>query len=263
MTSRDSFIKIKNKNLFLREIFNEEKTASGKPYIIFLHEGLGSVKLWYDFPVRLCQVTNCHGLLYDRFGHGESDGFISKREKDYLYKEAAEILGEIISILGIKKVILYGHSEGGTIGLIYSALSPESVLAVITEAGHAFLEESTIEGINDTVKIYESTNLKKKLWKYHGDKTENLFRSWSEIWADVSFSDWTIKNYLPGIKCPVLSMLGEQDKYVSKRQLETIADNVGGIVQTHIFSHCGHSPHKEKEEEVMKITAGFINGVLE
>src|SRR5262249_47331630 len=147
---------------------------------------LGCITLWRDFPVNLAKLTGCNAIIYDRQGYGQSSHFDSKRSKEYLEKEA-EILAKLLEKCNIKKAILFGHSDGGSISLIAAARYPDRITGVITEGAHVFVEEITLQGIREAKELYKNTNLKEKLAKYHGEKTEDVFKAWTETWLSEEF----------------------------------------------------------------------------
>ncbi len=158
--------------------FNDQ--FPGRPTIIFLHDSLGCIELWRDFPVKLGAAANCNILVYDRHGYGKSEPFLTThRENDYMEHEA-DILCEIILEKGISNPVLFGHSDGGTIALLAAAKYPDLITAVITEGAHIFVEDETLSGIREALEDYDQTDLKSKLEKYHGDKTEAMFMAWAK-----------------------------------------------------------------------------------
>ncbi len=226
--------------------------------LIFLHEGLGSIGQWRDFPERLCMMTGLSGIVYERKGYGKSDPPVKKRTPYYLHEEALDVLPQFLDELGIMRPILIGHSDGGSIALIFSSAFPERVQTVVTEAAHVFIEEITLEGIRRAVSIYEETNLKEQLKKYHGDKTDDLFRAWSETWLSNEFSGWNIEEYLPGINCPLLVIQGKDDEYGTPAQVEAIVSKVSGPAEPLIIPSCGHIPHLQAKEKVIEAIKNFI-----
>ncbi|WP_299216573.1 alpha/beta hydrolase [uncultured Aquimarina sp.] len=225
--------------------------------IIFLHDSLGCIELWRDFPKNISKHTNCNVLSYDRQGYGKSDSFSElKRNKNYLYKEA-DILSKLIDQLALKNVILFGHSDGGSIALLTASLYPEKIKGIITEGAHVFVEKETLQGIRDAKVAYETTNLKEKLARYHGEKTEDVFRMWTETWLSPSFEDWNIESYLPAIQCPSLIIQGENDEYGSIAQVLSIIQKTSGDSESLIIPNAGHTPHKEATEVVLKKTTDF------
>lgn len=232
---------------------------SNRPTIIFLHDSLGSIELWKEFPQKLGELTNCNILIYDRQGHGKSDAFSSNnRENDYMEKEA-DVLNEIVNHLKLKKVVLFGHSDGGSIALIFAASFPNKVIGLISESAHIFVEEVTLKGIRNAVKSFHTTDLKTKLEKYHAEKTDSLFWMWAETWLSDSFNSWNIENILPSMTCPVLIIQGEDDEYGTMKQVEGIEKNVSAYSRRLILPNVKHTPHKEAKDQVLKCSTEFIN----
>ena len=232
-----------------------------RPTIIFLHDSLGCIKLWRDYPVKLGDHANCNILIYDRQGHGRSSPFsYSERDKNYMETET-DILHEIMQSCKVNKAILFGHSDGGSISLIYSAKYPANVLGIITEGAHIFVENKTIEGIRETVNIYNTTDLKIKLEKYHSDKTEKLFNAWTDTWLSKGFRDWNIENILHQITCPVLAIQGENDEFGTKMQVDGITAKVAGLSTAVIVPNARHAPHNENPGFILERSLEFIAGL--
>ncbi|WP_024769225.1 alpha/beta fold hydrolase [Aquimarina macrocephali] len=239
-----------------------ELLVPGKATIIFLHDSLGCVELWKDFPKQIALKTGCNIISYDRQGYGKSAPFItSKRNNDYL-KEEAYILAKIIQNLELKNVILFGHSDGGSIALLTAALFPEKVIGIITEGAHVFVEQETINGIKAAVLAYQNTSLKEKLYKYHGDKTDAVFRLWAETWLSETYQSWNIEEYLSKIECPSLIIQGEKDEYGTLDQVNSIVKNTSGHSKALLIPDIGHTPHKENSEIVIKNVISFINEIF-
>ncbi|MDH7445796.1 alpha/beta fold hydrolase [Aquimarina sp. 2201CG14-23] len=229
-----------------------------KKTIIFLHDSLGCIELWRDFPEKIGAITNCNVVSYDRLGYGKSDSFSElKRDHDYLKKEA-DVLSTIIDQLGLQKVLLFGHSDGGSIALLAASLYPEKITGIITEGAHIFVEKETLQGIKDAQIAYNTTNLKQKLSKYHHKNTENVFRMWVETWLSPSFIDWNIEDYLPNIQCPSLIIHGENDEYGTIKQVETIVQKTTGKSIPLLIPDIGHTPHKEAADIVIDKTLEFV-----
>lgn len=189
-------------------------------WIILLHDALGSVEQWKNFPELLQRGTNLNVLAYDRVGHGLSSPNNSERTFDYLNTEAV-FLNSFLNTLKIKNPYLLGYSDGGSISLIYASKTNANCNSVCSLAAHVFVESITIAGIQKTQKT--SIKLKTLLEKYHQDKTDKLFSDWANTWLNPSFSSWNIFSLLPQIKVPILAIQGEKDEYGTKEQLETIS----------------------------------------
>lgn len=229
------------------------------PTLIFLHDSLGCISLWRDFPRRLGALTQCNVLVYDRQGYGRSCPFSNReRENDYMEIEA-DHLNDLMAHWKISKAILFGHSDGGSIALIMAAKYPEKVLGIISEGAHVFVEELTLNGIRDAIQLYESSNLKDRLAKYHGGKTEAMFWAWAATWTTNGFKDWNIETFLPMIQCPVLVVQGLEDEYGTLEQVESIVGNTNGKAIKLLVPNCRHTPHKEVPEFILDHSSQFVN----
>ena len=229
-----------------------------RPTLVFLHDSLGCVELWRDFPAFIAEKTHCNLLIYDRFGYGKSSPFVTeKRENNYMELEA-DFLNELLEKLKIDTCILFGHSDGGTISLIAGAVYPEKIKAIFTEGAHIFVEEITLEGIRQAKETYRTTDLKKKLEKYHGDKTQALFDAWTETWLRPEFRDWNVEHFLPRINCPTFVIQGIDDEFGSIDQVEGIEK---GCQQAKFFiiPDAKHTPHKEARELTETIICHLIS----
>lgn len=256
----DSLVKITGGELFVRRLFycdTSKEHDDEKPVLVFLHDSLGCVETWRDFPERMCAAVACDGIVYDRLGYGQSSAVTFYRELDYKEHEADLVLG-LLKELAIKKAILFGHSDGASISLIAAAKDAEKVVAVVSEAAHVFVEEITLKGIEEGKKAYERSHLKRKLEKYHGDKTDAVFWAWAATWLSPSFRDFNMEHFLEDIKCPVLVLQGERDEYGTLAQVESIAGQVSGFAQRAVLEGVRHSPHREATELVLPLVAEFI-----
>ncbi len=245
---------------------------AAKAPIVFLHEGLGSIAQWtgrapngelIDFPARLAQATGRNAFLYDRLGFGRSDPLPADRQPDYLYREAWDTLPEVLDAAGIARAILFGHSDGASIALLFAAKFPDRAVAVISEAAHVFIEEVTLEGIRSARAAYHApgSKLKSAMVRYHGDKADTTFRNWSDVWLSPAFAGFDMTAELPNIRCPVLAIQGDGDEYGTKAQLKAIAQHikrVRGGVETWPVLNCGHIPHLQARERAAKKIASFL-----
>jgi pimeloyl-ACP methyl ester carboxylesterase len=199
-------------------------------------------------------------LVYDRWGYGDSEPFTLPRKKSYLHDEALVSLPSVLQECGVGRAVLIGHSDGGSIALIYASKHPEGVRAVITEAAHVFVEDVTLEGIRKAVKDYTVTDLGTRLTRYHGDKTDRVFHGWADTWLSPDFRDWNIEAFLPGVCCPVLVIQGINDRYGTPAQVRAIERQVCGPSRP-LLVPCGHIPHAEAREKVLEEMARFIEGL--
>lgn len=242
-------------------LYYERLEGDGKrPCLVFLHEGLGSVAQWRDFPERLCQRTRCPGLVYDRIGHGQSSPLIHPRTSDYLHQAATDELAKVIaSLIPGQRFILVGHSDGGSIGLIFGATRPSHLLGIVTVAAHAFVEQVSLDGIAQAQEAFTHGKLKKGLARHHGDKTETLFKAWADTWTSPEFRSWSIAELLPSIEVPLLVLQGRDDRYGSASQVDTIVNQSSGPATPLILEDCGHAPHLEFPELTLDLMSCFVN----
>lgn len=233
--------------------------AADTPTLVFLHEGLGCVALWRDFPARLAARTGLPAFLYSRLGYGRSDPGIRPLPLDYHTPEAVTVLPKLLRAAPISRPILIGHSDGGTIALLNAAahIAPEP-LAVVTLAAHVFNEHMTIAGIERARMAYQTTGLRARLARHHGDNVDGAFYGWCDAWLSPPFRAWNVEAALPAITCPLLIMQGEADVYGSPRQVQAIAAGAGGIAETALFAGAGHAPHLEDPDQVIDSIAVFL-----
>jgi len=229
--------------------------------LIFLHEGLGCVDMWRDFPVRLASATGCGAMVYSRLGYGRSDACALPRPVRFMHEEGLHFLPKLLDRAGIEECIIIGHSDGGSIGLIYAGGTPALPLrGLITEAAHVFCEEMTIKAIQEARDRYVKGDLRKKLEKYHGLNTDCAFWGWNDVWLHPDFKHWNLEEYLPGIQVPILAIQGEEDSYGSALQLETILKHSAGKTTPLMLPKCGHSPHIDCSEATFQAMKDFILG---
>lgn len=231
------------------------------PTLVFLHEGLGCIRMWKKFPAQLVAATGCPAIIYDREGYGGSDPFREARAADYMHRAAFEELPAVLEACGVSNPLLIGHSDGGTIALLYASRFP--VQALITVAAHVFVEgEVALGGIRKITKLWNMGKVEPQLVRYHGEKTRDVFFYWADTWMAPWFRDWNIKEYLPDVSCPALLIQGGKDEYATTEHMYDIANRLGGSVETVLVSQCGHSPHLECSEAVLKYMRDFIASVI-
>jgi pimeloyl-ACP methyl ester carboxylesterase len=263
LLTEDFYIEAEGHRLRVRRLTHpDDGSADERPVLVFLHEGLGCIEVWRDFPAVVAGATGCNGLIYDRWGHGKSDPLELPRPLHYVHDEALASLPAVLQQCKVDNAILIGHSDGGSIALIFAAEYPELVRGMITEAAHVFVEEVTLEGIRKAVATYETTNLKEKLSRYHGDNTELIFRGWCDTWLSPEFKKWNIEEYLPKIKCPTLVVQGKDDEYGSKAQVEAIVSQVSGPSTPLLVPNCAHIPHHQARDVVARRVTQFIQSLL-
>ncbi|MBU0724891.1 MAG: alpha/beta hydrolase [Alphaproteobacteria bacterium] len=230
----------------------------GTPTLVFLHEALGSIRLWRDFPAALVAATGLPALVYERPGHGCSDPLSLPRGKEYLHIEAEQVLPQVLAAAGVDRPLLVGHSDGGSIALLYAAAFPDRAVAVITEAAHVFVEDVTVAGVRQATELYRTTDLPQRLAKYHGSNTDILYRAWAETWTSEAFRDWNIEDRLPRITCPLLVLQGQDDEYATLRQVDAICTGSGGPATPLAIPDCAHEPHRQQRAAVLAAMTDFV-----
>ncbi|MEW5890783.1 MAG: alpha/beta hydrolase [Pseudomonadota bacterium] len=230
-----------------------------RPTLVFLHEGLGSVAMWRDFPARVAAATGCRTLVYSRYGYGQSDVLEGPFGVRYMHDEALLALPELLHKLEIERPVLVGHSDGGSIALIHAGAGKWRVSGLILMAPHVFVEDISIESIAKARNAYLTTDLPKKLARYHrnADKT---FWGWNDIWLHPDFRAWNIEEYLPNIACPVLAIQGTDDEYGTMAQIHAIAARVPGTEILEL-ADCRHSPHRDQPQITLEAMVRFISSL--
>lgn len=238
------------------------KTDSHLPLVLFLHEGLGSVSMWKDFPDTFCQAANCRGLVYSRPGYGQSTARPTDErwDVDFMHRQALEVLPAFLAALAInpaqQKLWLFGHSDGASISLLYAAHYPQALAGAIVLAPHIMVEDLTITSIEQARESYETTDLSKKLGRYHQD-ADSAFWGWNNIWLHPPFRAWSIEEELTTIKCPLLAVQGLDDEYGSLEQIHGIARRVATAELLELPA-CGHSPHRDQPTTLITKANDFL-----
>jgi len=239
-----------------------DATDQDAPLLVFLHEGLGSLGLWRDFPDRVCSQFGCRGLVYSRYGYGLSTPRPADEHwsPDYLHHHAERVLPELFAALNIdtrtEPPVLFGHSDGGTIALLYAAAHPDQVAGIVVAAPHIFVEDITLHGIRQAREAYLTTDLRKRLSLYHTD-VDSAFYAWNDVWLSNDFRDFNIEAELASIQCPVIAVQGVDDEYGTAAQIDGIGEHVEHAIVRHLQA-CGHSPHKDQPEAVIDALAEVI-----
>lgn len=236
--------------------------AADRPLIIFLHEGLGSVSMWRDFPQRLCDAVGACGLVYSRPGYGKSTTHEPDLPPDprFMHRQAQEVLPALLKALGItaatRRPWLFGHSDGGTIALLYAAAHPGEVSGIIVMAPHIMVEDVTVASIAAASAAYRQTDLRERLARHHDDP-DSTFLEWSRVWLHPDFRAWSIDAELHMLRCPVLAIQGHDDEYGSLAQIRGIASRVP---QTRLLElpNCRHSPHRDQPDQVLQAVVSFM-----
>jgi pimeloyl-ACP methyl ester carboxylesterase len=235
--------------------------AGEAPTIVFLHEGLGAITRWRDFPAALCARLGLSGLVYNRQGYGGSDPLDGPLTPRFMHREALEVLPRLLDMFAIARPILFGHSDGGSIALIYAGSGLASPAGLILEAPHVFVEDRTVESIAKVRDSYRSSDLRERLERHHGKNVDALFEYWTRSWLSDWFRHWNIEEYLPGVTCPTLLIQGTDDEYGTVGQVNAIAAAVSGRIETVVVDDCGHSPHIDQREAVETTVASWVSSV--
>jgi pimeloyl-ACP methyl ester carboxylesterase len=217
--------------------------------------------MWRDFPDRLVAATGCGALVYSRRGYGASAPVEGPRPVRFMHDEALLVLPALLERFGIAKPLLFGHSDGASIAIIYAGTHPGAVCGLILEAPHVFVEPVCRESIARLAAAYETTDLKGRLERHHGQNTDSMFRTWTEVWLRPEFQGWNLEAYLPAITAPVLVVQGENDEYGTLRQVEAVLTQVRGPAESLVLPGAGHSPHRDRPDEVLARAARFVHGV--
>lgn len=239
------------------EVLDMPAAREGLPTLVLLHEGLGCITMWRDFPAKLAAATGCRTIAYSRPGYGASDPHPAPRQPDYMHREAREILPAVLAALAVERPLLVGHSDGGSIALIFAASFPELPVGLVVMAPHEFVEAETLAGIRAARDIWRDSDWPQKLARYHRD-APRVFADWNDCWLSPAFRDWNIEDCLPAIRCPVLAIQGCDDEYATMRQIEAIAAAVPGT-QLLALADCGHSPQRDQEAAVLAALSEFVS----
>jgi pimeloyl-ACP methyl ester carboxylesterase len=227
------------------------------PTIVFLHEGLGAITRWRDFPATLCGRLGWGGLVYNRQGYGGSDPLRPPLSPDFMHREALDVLPRLLEAFDLQRPVLFGHSDGASIALIHAGSGLSSTAALILEAPHVFVEDKTVASIAELRDSYRASDLRQRFERHHGANAHTLFESWTQVWLSDEFRAWNIGPYLASIVCPTLVVQGRDDEYGTTRQVEAIRA-IAGPIETLLLEHCGHSPHLDQRAAVETAAATFL-----
>jgi pimeloyl-ACP methyl ester carboxylesterase len=233
-----------------------------RPLVVFLHEGLGSLAMWKDFPGQLCEAANCRGLVYSRPGYGKSSPRAAdeKWPVEFMHRQAYDLLPALLAALGVdagsEPPWLLGHSDGGSIALLYAAKYSSAVAGLIVLSPHIMVEDVTIDSIERARQVYLQTDLKDRLGRYHDDP-DSAFWGWDDVWLSPGFRQWTIERELEMIRCPLLAVQGIDDEYGTLLQIDGIRQRAR---QTRLakLADCGHSPHRDQPQRLIELSVDFI-----
>jgi pimeloyl-ACP methyl ester carboxylesterase len=255
----EGFLAIGSQRLEYRMIGPRPATA---PTLVMLHEGLGSAGQWGDFPERLAATTGAGVFVFSRAGYGRSSPVSLPRPLTYMHEEALEVLPKLLDLIGFRRGLLVGHSDGASIATIYTgSVQDHRVRGLALIAPHFFVEDVGVAAIAQAREAYKTTDLREKLKRWHAD-VDNAFRGWNDAWLDPEFRNWDIREMLAYIRVPVLIVQGGDDQYGTERQIEVAQEECYCPVETALLSNARHSPHKDAPEEALAVIAGFVNRLL-
>jgi pimeloyl-ACP methyl ester carboxylesterase len=239
------------------------RERAARPLLVFLHEGLGSVSMWRDFPARLCEAADCRGLVYSRPGYGRSTPREPEEfwDVDFMHRQAEQVLPALLEALDVDTAArppwLFGHSDGGSIALLHAARFPDRVAGCIVLAPHILVEDLSVTSIDATRRAYLETDLRERLARHHDDP-DSAFWGWNRIWLHPPFKEWSIEAELAAIRSPLLAVQGLDDEYGTLEQIRGIARRVP---QTELLElpDCGHSPHRDQPDRLVAAARDFID----
>lgn len=232
--------------------------GSQRSPLLLLHDSLGSVEQWRDFPAALAVATSRSVIAYDRLGFGKSSPRVERPSPGFIEEEAVVVVPALLEALGIERFVPFGHSVGGGMALTIAARHGARCEAVISEAAQAFVEPLTLTGIREAQRQFADPAQQARLVRWHGDKAPWVLDAWTQVWLSPAFRDWTLDHELERITCPVLAIHGEHDEYGSLAFPRRIAGGVKGPARLAILP-CGHVPHRDQGDEVLRLVADFLS----
>ncbi|WP_298628350.1 alpha/beta hydrolase [uncultured Legionella sp.] len=255
--TEEHYLNVCDGTMFVK-IFKPKNKQYVEP-IILLHDSLGCVELWRDFPYVLSEKTGRNVIAYDRLGFGKSSVRHERPSINFINEEAELYFPELVKHLSLNQCYLFGHSVGGAMALVCAALYPNRVIGVITESAQAFVEDRTKEGILKAKKDFERHELFKKIEQYHGEKAKWVLDAWTEVWLSKEFAPWSLSDILPHVFCNLLVIHGDLDEYGSNRFPDMISDQAAGRAEKIIIPGCGHVPHRENKNLIIELINTFLN----
>lgn len=232
-------------------------TADGTP-IVLLHDSLGCVALWRDFPECLAQASGRRVIAYDRLGFGRSAAYPGALTASFIEDEARDGFQAVCQYFDLNRFVVFGHSVGGGMAVGCAAQYPQRCAGLITESAQAFAETRTLDGIRQAELQFAEPGQLQRLQKYHGDKAEWVLQAWIGTWLSQAFKDWNLDAQLARVSSPLLVLHGDRDEYGSTRHPQRIAEQVVGPARQQIFAECGHVPHREYPEAVLQAVCAFL-----
>ena len=232
------------------------------PTLVMLHEGLGSVGLWRDWPAALAEATGMGVLVYSRAGYGRSSTVTLPRPLDYMTREAEDVLGPVMDAVGVQSAVLLGHSDGATIAAIYAgSVSDTRVRGLILIAPHFFVEPEGLAAIRAAGAAYETGDLRTRLARHHDDP-DVAFGGWFGAWTDPAFAPWNVADAIDHWRVPALAIQGGADPYGTRAQIDEIEDRIYAPLEVVWLEEAGHAPHQDAPEAVTSAVATFCETLL-
>lgn len=232
--------------------------AQGAPMVL-LHDSLGCVALWRDFPQQLVQATGRTVVAYDRLGFGQSSPYSGTLPLSFVQDEAHTSLAAVLDYLGLEQFVLLGHSVGGAMAVCAAAAYPQRCQALVTIAAQSHVEARTKAGIRTAQQQFTEPGAMERLAKYHGDKADWVLHAWTDSWLSEGFAHWRLDEVLPQVHCPTLILHGEQDEYGSTVHPKAIAQGVKGPALLAILNGCAHMPHKEQTQRCLDLICAHLS----
>lgn len=256
---RDSLVEVPGGRVFVRRWHPDHYDG---PPIILLHDSLGSVDQWRDFPAALAAATGRQVFAYDRLGFGRSTARVERPSVEFISEEAVTLFPPLQRALGLTRFALFGHSVGGAMAVAIAATQPAACEAVITEAAQAFVEPRTLAGIRAAKAQFAKPGQFEKMARWHGERARWVLDAWTEVWLSGEFASWSLDADLGKVTCPILVIHGDRDEYGSLEFPRRIANGAAGPAELAILAGCGHVPHREERELVLRLARGFLGGQL-
>jgi pimeloyl-ACP methyl ester carboxylesterase len=252
-----AFIKIDGVNLEYARIAG----AADRPTIVMLHEGLGSLAMWRDFPQRVAAATGAEVVTYSRRGYGQSDPLPGPRGVDYMHGEATDVLPKLLAALDVHQPLLVGHSDGASIAIIHAG-NGFPVAGVVLMAPHVFVEDLTVASIAAIKEVWKTSDMGTRLGRYHRD-AEHTFWAWNDIWLHSPFKRWNIEGLVPKIAAPMMVIQGRDDEYGTPAQCETIKAAAKAPCELVMLEACKHSPHRDQPERTLAAISRFFDSLAD
>ncbi len=236
--------------------------AGDTPILVLLHEGLGCLALWRDFPTQIVEATGLPVFAYSRAGYGQSDPTALPRPLDYMTREAVDVLPDVLNTLGATSYALLGHSDGATIAAEYVGRTrDERIRGLILMAPHFFTEPMNIAEIEKAKEAFDTTDLKARMAKYHRDP-EAAFRGWNDAWLDPGFLDWNVADVIDSLRVSTLVIQGRQDQYGTEKQVRVIEKRSPSRVDVALLDDCKHSPQFDQPEKTLALIKDFLDRLI-